>query len=118
MRDVMDRLGRLVTLALLAVLATAVCAQAASARNVPLTGGSVTIEYSGKWAQSFVYQPSNPSGWQGSVSFNWDETATFDPPSKDQDANPKLVKATLTVGGSHSETLAPPNSSQSCSAMF
>ena len=79
----------------------------------------MTIEYSGKWAQSFVYQPSNPSVWQGSFNFNWDETATFDLPGKDQDeGSPKLVKSTLTVGGSHSETLAPPNSSQSCSATF
>ena len=109
----MDRLGRLVTLAVVAGLALAAPAYAA-----PLSGGSVTIEYSGKWAQSFVYQPSNPSVWQGSFSFNWDETATFDLPGKDQDANPKLAKATLTVGGSHSETLAPPNSSQSCSATF
>ena len=109
----MDRLGRLVTLAVLVGLALAAPAHAA-----PLSGGSVTIEYSGKWAQSFVYQPSNPSYGQASLSFNWDETATFDLPGKDQDANPKLVKATLTVGGNHSDTLAPPNSDQSCSATF
>ncbi|MGZ4185666.1 MAG: hypothetical protein ACXVFA_10040 [Solirubrobacteraceae bacterium] len=117
-RLVMDRLGRLVTLAVLAGLLTALPAQAAAAKGAPLTGGSVTVEYSGKWAQSFVYQPSNPSVWQGSFSFNWDETATFDLPGKDQAENPKLVKATLTVGGNHSETFAPPNSSQSCSATF
>ena len=105
-------------MAMLVGFALAAPAHAASAKAPPLTGGSVTIEYSGKWAQSFVYQPSNPSVWQGSFNFNWDETATFDLPGKDQDANPKLVKATLTVGGSHSETLAPPNSSQSCSATF
>ena len=39
--------------------------------------GTVSVEYSGKLAQAYVGDVSNPAYGQGQVTFTWDETATF-----------------------------------------
>ena len=81
--------------------------------------GTATVEYSGNFAQSFVYQQSDPAVWQESMHVHWDEKATYQLSGR-AEHNPtvKLVNETLTLGGGQSDTYAPPNASNSCSATF
>ena len=68
-------MGRLCTALTAVILSGLVGATSASAALS--NDGRVTIEYSGKLAQSYVADPSNPALQQGQVTFTWDETATF-----------------------------------------
>jgi hypothetical protein len=110
----MGRLCIALTAVILAGLAGATCASAALSND-----GRVTVEYSGKLAQSYVADASNPALQQGKVTFTWDETATFALSGRAEDnETSRLVSWSLTVSGGHTETLAPPNQAASCSATF
>jgi hypothetical protein len=110
----MGRLCTALTAVILAGLAGATSASAALSND-----GRVTIEYSGKLAQSYVADPSNPALQQGQVTFTWDETATFALSGRaEHNETSRLVSWSLTVSGGHTETLAPPNQAVSCSATF
>jgi hypothetical protein len=110
-------MGRLCT-ALIAVILSGL-AGATSASAALSNDGRVTIEYSGKLAQSYVADPSNPALQQGQVTFTWDETATFALSGRaEHNETSRLVSWSLTVSGGHTETLAPPNQAVSCSATF
>jgi hypothetical protein len=92
---------------------------ASSARAALSNDGTVTVEYSGNFTQSFIDQPSDPAVGQGSMHFHWDEKATFALSGRSENSpTAKLVTASLTVGGGSSHTYAPPNARYSCSGTF
>ena len=106
-------------IATVGVIAVAVLWAASPARAALSHDGSVTVEYSGTFAQSFVYQRANPAVWQGSMQFKWDEKATFALSGRAQGTpTATLVSASLTIGGGESNTYAPPNAGHTCSAKF
>jgi hypothetical protein len=106
--------AKLGPLVLLCVLAGAAPARAALSND-----GTVTVQYSGKLAQAYVANPSNPALQQGKVMLTWDETATFALSGRaEHDETSRLVSWNLTVSGGHQETAAPPNQGIDCSSTF
>ena len=81
--------------------------------------GTISVEYSGKYSQAFVYQQSNPAVWQGALQFSFDEKATY-ALSGNAEGKPTatLLTSSLTLGGGESNTYAPPNSSRTCQTTF
>jgi hypothetical protein len=110
----MGRLCSVLTVVILFGLVGATSATAALSND-----GRVTVEYSGKLAQTYVANPSNPALQQGHLTFTWDETAIFALSGRaEHNETSRLVSWSLTVSGGHTETLAPPNQAVSCSATF
>jgi hypothetical protein len=85
-----------------------------------LADGFVTADYSGTWDEAFVYQPSNPSVWQESMRFVWDEreTARVGGGSPSAFATVRVLSRTLTITGTITATLAPPNQAMSCTGKY
>jgi hypothetical protein len=93
--------------ALLALALTLAFAAAAHA------DGWVTVRYTGTYDQSFVYQLANPSVWQSTMHFAWDEHETFHLLTPDRavpDGGPHV-----DISGTVRSIYAPPNTSQDCS---
>ncbi len=81
-----------------------------------LADGFVTADYSGTWDEAFVDDPSNPSFWQESMHFVWDEQLTAH-----VGGNPTIVtirSMRLTISGTFRSTYAPPHQAMNCSAKF
>jgi hypothetical protein len=115
-RVAMSRLRASILAVLVSALAAAVPAQARAALS---NDGTVTVEYSGKLAQTYVANPRDPAQQQGKITFVWDETATFALSGRaEQNERSRLVDWKLTVSGGHRETFAPPNSGLNCNAAF
>ncbi len=74
--------------------------------------GWVTVRYTGTFDQSFVYQPSNPSVWQSTLHFTWDEREVFHLTTPDRMRSEGLQ---ISIGGKETSTYAPPNTAQDCS---
>ena len=74
--------------------------------------GWVTVRYTGTFDQSFVYQPSNPSVWQATLHFTWDEREVFHLTTPDRMRSEGLQ---ISIGGKETSTYAPPNTVQDCS---
>ena len=92
---------------------------AAPARAALSNDGTVTAEYSGKLAQAYVANPSDPAYDQGNVTFTWDETATFALSGRaEHDETSRLVRWKLTVSGGYQVTAAPPNQGRDCTSTF
>jgi hypothetical protein len=106
-----------VKLALLAAVTVALvlqmaCATAASALS---NDGTVTVEWSGTVDQSFVYQPENPSTWQGTNHFEWDAKETFALSGREEDQpTSKQLSRTLSITGTVTNIFAPPNDQMTC----
>ena len=99
---------------LLCWLAAVVPAQAALSND-----GTVRVEYSGKLAQAYVGDVSNPAYGQGHVTFTWDETATFALFGRaEHNEASRLLTWKLTVSGGYGFTLPPPNQGGDCSSTF
>jgi hypothetical protein len=115
MRGAMGRVcTTLSTVVLLCGLAGAAPARAALSND-----GTVTAEYSGKLAQAYIANPSDPAYYQGNVTFTWDETATFALSGRAQhDETSRLVSWKLTVSGGYQATAAPPNQGRACTSTF
>lgn len=113
--EMADVFRRILFLAILVLSASVAVTPAAALSN----DGTVSIEYSGKYSQSFVYQPSNPAVWQGAMQFSFDEKATYELAGNAQ-GRPKatLVSRSLTLSGGESNTFAPPNSALTCRATY
>lgn len=92
---------------------------AAPARAALSNDGTATVEYSGKLAQAYVAQQSDPALQQGKVTFTWDETATFALSGRAEHAETgRLVSWKLTVSGGYQQTFAPPNQGLDCTSTF
>jgi hypothetical protein len=94
--------------ALLALTLTLAFAPAAAHAD-----GWVTVRYTGTYDQSFVYELDNPSVWQSTMHFAWDEHETFHLLTPDRsvpDGGPHV-----DIGGTVRSIYAPPNTSQDCS---
>ncbi len=74
--------------------------------------GWVTVRYTGTFDQSFVYQPSNPSVWQSTLHFTWDEREVFHLTTPGRVRSEGLQ---ISIGGKETSTYAPPNTAQDCS---
>jgi hypothetical protein len=83
--------------ALVPLLACLVWACTASALSID---GTATVDYSGHLTQTFVYQPTDPSVWQGTLDMTWDEKETFSLSGRAQ-KNPtvKVLSRSLTISG-------------------
>jgi hypothetical protein len=89
---------------------------AAPARALADGFGLVTADYSGTWDETFVEDPSNPSSWQQSMHFVWDEQLTAH-----VGGNPTIVtilSMRLTTSGTFRSTYAPPHQAMNCNARF
>jgi hypothetical protein len=100
--------------ALVPLLACLVWAGTASALSID---GTATVDYSGHRTQTFVYQPTDPPVWQGTLDMTWDEKETFSLSGRAQ-KNPtvKVLSRSLTISGSVTNTFAAPNEGLTCSA--
>ncbi len=105
------RLGLALGVAMICLLVWAGSAMALS------YDGTASVEYSGVRDQSFVYDPSNPAVWQGTLHLVWDEKTTVALYGREQD-NPttKVVSQSQTISGTWTNTYAPPNAAMTCSA--
>ena len=113
-RYVVGRAGTAVFVAMLLWLAAAVPAQAALSND-----GTVTVEYSGKLAQAYVGNVSDPAYGQGHVTFTWDETATFALSGRaEHNETSRLLTWKLTVSGGYGFIAPPPNAGEDCSSTF
>jgi hypothetical protein len=74
--------------------------------------GWVTVEYTGTVDETFIYQPSDPSVWQSTLHFAWNEREVFHLTGSDQVKSEGLK---LTITGKQSSFHAPPNTNQDCS---
>jgi hypothetical protein len=72
----------------------------------------VTVQYKGTVDETFIYQPSDPSVWQSTLHFAWDEREVFRLTGSDQ---VKSEGPQLTITGKQSAIYAPPNTNQNCS---
>jgi hypothetical protein len=87
---------------------------AASAQGLS-NDGTATAEYSGTINESFVYQPAEPAVWQGTATITWDETDTYALSGRmENQPTATVMKRTLTISGSVSNTFAPPNQGLTC----
>jgi hypothetical protein len=100
--------------ALVPLLACLVWAGTASALS---NDGTATADYSGHLTQKFVYQPTDPSVWQGTLDMTWDEKETFSLLGRAQKhLTVKVLSRSLTISGSVTNTFAAPNEGLTCSA--
>jgi hypothetical protein len=84
--------------------------------SLALADRFVTADYTGTWDEAFVYQPNNPSDWQQSMHFVWDERVTAR-----VGATTKIVTVRsrrLSIGGTFNSTFAPPNEARNCRGTF
>ncbi len=75
--------------------------------------GWLTVRYTGTFDQSFVYELDNPSVWQSTLHFAWDEHETFHlltPDRSVSDGGPHV-----DISGGARSIYAPPNTNQDCS---
>jgi len=110
------------TLAVSVALAAA-CAGVLSPTAAAAASGLVTVEYSGSWEFTFVYDESDPSSWQENGSYKWDEAETVRPCSSAQHGCPsagyEVVGApSLSISGSITSAYAPPNQGKDCTGSF
>jgi hypothetical protein len=79
--------------------------------------GTVSVEYSGTKDQSFVYQPTNPSVWQGTLHMVFDEKTTVALYGREQGTpTTKVLSESHTISGTWTNTFAPPNQAMTCTA--
>jgi hypothetical protein len=79
--------------------------------------GTVSVEYSGTTDQSFVYQPTNPAVWQGTLHLVFDEKTTVALYGREQGTpTTKVLSESHTISGTWTNTLAPPNQAMTCTA--
>jgi hypothetical protein len=79
--------------------------------------GTVSVEYSGTKDQSFVYQPTNPSVWQGTLHMVFDEKTTVALYGREQGTpTTKVLSESHTISGTWTNTFAPPNQALTCTA--
>jgi hypothetical protein len=77
--------------------------------------GTASVEYSGTRDQSFVYDPTNPAVWQGTLHLVFDEKTTVALYGREQDApTTKVLSQSLTISGTWTNTYAPPNQALTC----
>jgi hypothetical protein len=95
-----------------AVSALTVVLVVALAPAVAHADGWVTVEYKGTVDETFIYQPTDPSVWQSTLHFAWDEREVFHLTSPDRVKSEGLQ---LTITGKQSSLHAPPNTNQDCS---
>ncbi|WP_027006478.1 hypothetical protein [Conexibacter woesei] len=75
--------------------------------------GWATIEYKGTVDETFIYQPSDPSVWQSTLHFAWDEREVFH--LTGTDTSTPVGGLHLAITGQESMIYAPPNTNQDCS---
>lgn len=75
--------------------------------------GWATIEYKGTVDETFIYQPSDPSVWQSTLHFAWDEREVFHLTGSGRST--PVGGLHLAITGQESMTYAPPNAGQDCS---
>src|SRR4051812_5295084 len=95
-----------------AVLALAVTLVIALPPAVAHADDWVTVEYKGTLDETFIDQPSDPSAWQSTLHFAWNEREVFHLTSPDKLKSEGLE---LSITGQQSSTYAPPNTNQNCS---
>jgi hypothetical protein len=77
--------------------------------------GMVSVEFSGTRDQSFVYQPTNPAVWQGTLHLVFDEKTTVALYGREQDRfTMKVLSESRTISGTWTNTFAPPNQALTC----
>jgi hypothetical protein len=77
--------------------------------------GKVSVEYSGTRDQSFVYDPTNPAVWQGTLHLVFDEKTTVALYGREQDTpTTKILSHSQTISGTWTNTYAPPNQAMTC----
>ncbi len=78
--------------------------------------GTVTVEWSGTVDQSFVYQPEDPSVWQGKMHFEWDARETYALSGREEgQPTATQISRTLSITGTVSNAFRPPNDAMTCS---
>jgi hypothetical protein len=103
------RLGSMLGVAVICLLA---CAGPAVALSYD---GMVSVELSGARDQSFVYDPTNPAVWQGTLHLVFDEKTTVALYGREQDAfTTKVLSESRTISGTWTNTYAPPNQAMTC----
>jgi len=77
--------------------------------------GMVSVELSGSRDQSFVYDPTNPAVWQGTLHLVFDEKTTVALYGREQDTfKTKVVSESEKISGTWTNTYAPPNDAMTC----
>src|SRR3977135_4257804 len=84
--------------------------------SLALADRFVTADYTGTWDEAFVYQPSNPSDWQQSMHFVWDERVTARVGASTMIVTVRSTR--LSIGGTFDSTFAPPNEARNCRGTF
>jgi hypothetical protein len=84
--------------------------------SLALADRFVTADYTGTWDEAFVYQPSNPSDWQQSMHFVWDERVTARVGASTMIVTVRSRR--LSIGGTFDSTFAPPNQARNCRGTF